>query len=109
MLGPDVTETGVAVAQSKQTGYVYAVQMFGRPRSKRIEFQITNRSNAVIAYALGGRTLPLPPRHTRTHQRCRSAELTFQWPDKQEDTTVYPNNGDRYTIVREDAEQFRIK
>ena len=81
MLNADVTETGVAVAQSEETGYYYAVQMFGRPSSKRIEFQIVNHSDAVIRYQLGTRPFSLPPRHTRTHQRCGAAELTFQWPD----------------------------
>jgi hypothetical protein len=109
MLDPDVTETGVAVAQSKQTGYWYAVQMFGRPLSQRLTFQVANRANVGIDYVLGGRTLPLPPRSTRTHQRCRPAELVFQWPDEQERTTVHPQNGERYTVVREDSGKFRVK
>src|SRR5262249_46807432 len=33
MVDPDVTEIGVAIAQSPETGYYYAVQLFGRPKS----------------------------------------------------------------------------
>ena len=50
MLDPDVSQTGVAVARSEKTGYYYAVQMFGRPRSQAIEFQVSNRTEAEVAY-----------------------------------------------------------
>jgi uncharacterized protein YkwD len=109
MLNPAVTETGVAVAQSEQTGYYYAVQLFGRPQSQRLEFQITNHSTTEIPYAIGDRTLPLPPQYTRTHQRCRPVTLTFQWPDKQESTTVEPQHGARYVIVQGDAGKFTLQ
>lgn len=115
MLNADVTETGVAVAQSVETGYYYAVQMFGRPSSQRIEFQIANHSDATIQYAIGTRTFSLPPQYTRTHQRCGPAELTFQWPDgpdmapKQGRKTLQPNNGERYTIIRQESGEFSVR
>ena len=109
MLGPAVTETGVGVAQSAQTHYYYAVQMFGRPQTEMIEFQITNRTETPISYAMEGQTFPLPPRSTRTHQQCQSAEITFQWPEKQEQTVVQPQPGDQYTIVQGDAGLFRLQ
>jgi uncharacterized protein YkwD len=109
MLDPDVTETGVAVARSPQSGYYYAVQMFGRPRTQQLTFQIANRSNTSVEYTIGENTLPLPPRATRTHQRCRPAEVTLQWPDTQEQTTVQPQDGSRYTIVQEDTGTFRLR
>lgn len=109
MLHPHVTDTGVAVARSQQSGHYYAVQMFGRPRSKRLEFHVANRSNVTVKYAMGGRTWPLPPRAIRTHQRCSPAALTFQWPGTQEQTTVQPYTGERYTILREGSGRFRIK
>jgi hypothetical protein len=104
-----VTETGVAVARSTQTDFVYAVQMFGHPRSQRLTFQIANRSPAVIGYTLGEHTWPLPPRSARTHQRCRPVEVTLHWPSAQEQTTVHPHNGARYTIVKGDAGVFSIQ
>jgi hypothetical protein len=109
MLNPAVTETGVGVARSEQTGYYYAVQMFGRSQTAMIEFQITNRTDTPISYALDGQTFPLPPRSMRTHQQCQAAEITFRWPGKQEQTAVQPQPGDHYTIVQEDAGAFRLQ
>lgn len=108
MLDPDVTEIGVAVARSEQTGYYYAVQMFGRPKSRLIRFMVRNNSDAVIQYEIADRTFSLPPRVTRTHRQCRPAELSVQWPTEQESTVVQLNNGDHYTVIRDD-EGFRLK
>jgi uncharacterized protein YkwD len=109
LLDPTVTETGVGVAQREQTGDYYAVQLFGRPMSQQIEFQITNTSNVAIQYTIDGQLFSLPPQATYTHQQCRPPEVTFQWPGTQEPTTVQPNQGDRYTIVRGDAGAFRVE
>jgi uncharacterized protein YkwD len=109
VLDPAVTETGVGVAQSQQTGACYAVQLFGHPMSQQIEFQLTNHTDATITYTIESHTFPLPPRTTHTHQQCRPPEVTFQWPGTQEPTTVHPNQGDRYTIVRGDAGAFRVE
>jgi uncharacterized protein YkwD len=109
VLDPAVTDTGVGVAQSQQTGAYYAVQLFGHPMSQQIEFQLTNHTDATITYTIESHTFPLPPRTTHTHQQCRPPEVTFQWPGTQESTTVHPNQGDRYTIVRGDAGAFRVE
>jgi hypothetical protein len=109
LLDPAVTETGVGVAQREQTGAYYAVQLFGRPTSQRIEFQLTNTSDVAIQYTIDGQTMSLPPQATRTHQPCRPAEVTFHWPDRQKWTTMHPNHGDHCTIVRGDAREFRLK
>jgi uncharacterized protein YkwD len=109
LLDPAVTETGVGVAQSEQTGAYYAVQLFGRPMSQQVEFQITNTSHAAIQYTIDDQKFSLPPQVTSTHQQCRPPEVTFQWPGTQERTTVHPNHGDRYTIVRGDAGDFRVE
>jgi hypothetical protein len=108
MLNPDVVETGVAVARSEQTDYYYAVQMFGRPKSEMVAFQITNTSGAVLRYEVAGRTFVLPPRYSRTHGQCRPADLTVHWPNGQESTTVRPPNGGRYTAVREGSGRFKL-
>jgi hypothetical protein len=84
MLDPDVTETGVAVAQSKKTGYYFAVQMFGRPKSLRIEFELVNRSPATIQYHLGGRLLTLPTNYRRIHTLCRPTEVSLSTADSQD-------------------------
>ena len=107
MLEPGVTDTGVAVAYSKRTGHYYAVQMFGRPRSKMTSFSIANKAGTVVRYALAGRTFTLQPRYTRTHEQCQSVVLTVRWPTQQANTTARPNNGDRFTI-RNNAGRFSL-
>lgn len=81
MLDPDVTQTGVAVARSPSSGIYYAVQLFGRPESERIQFQVSNRSDREIHYAMkdrdGKHAFVLPPRFIRTHDRCWPGELEF--------------------------------
>jgi uncharacterized protein YkwD len=97
MLDPDVTETGVAVARSEKTGYFYAVQMFGRPKSLAIEFKIANRSDAKLEYTVGEDRYTLEPRHLQTHSRCRPGEeIKFQEPKGLEPVRVGP--GDRFTV-----------
>lgn len=109
MLDADVIETGVAIARSEDTGYYYAVQMFGRPKSKAIEFTIANQSEATVEYKVGDRTFPLPPNLIRTHQGCRPATVTFQWPKAGSKTTIVrPANQDHYVVVEEQG-AFRLK
>lgn len=98
MLNPNVTQTGVAIAQSEESGRYYAVQMFGRPRSAQIEFQIANESQTTVRYELGDRTFRLPPRYTRTHQRCRPSKLIFRRPGA-ENPTFHPEDGDSFAIT----------
>ncbi len=113
MLDADVFETGVAIAQSADTGYYYAVQMFGRPKSKMIEFSIANRSKATITYRIGEESFTLPHNVIMTHQLCRPEETIFQWPaaekgGKEKTETVKPSNADHLIITRE-QNSFRIK
>jgi uncharacterized protein YkwD len=76
MLKKAVTQIGVGVARSESTGYYYGVQMFGRPRSARVEFSLQNRSDKTLAYRIGDRQYSLAPRYRRTHMECRPPELT---------------------------------
>lgn len=108
MLDPAVTEIGVALAYGEQSGNYYAVQMFGRPRSMNIEFKVANNADVTVNYRIGDQTFPLPPRATRTHQQCRASKLSFQGPDGQGSKTVQPNDGDRYSIERDEAGQLRL-
>ncbi|WP_280156271.1 CAP domain-containing protein [Piscinibacter sp. XHJ-5] len=107
MLDPDVTETGVAVARSPKTGRYYAVQMFGRPNSSRIEFRIANRSASAVRYELAGEWFHLPPHMTRTHGQCRLETLTMRLPGDQDATRIQPNNGERYAVERVGA-RYRL-
>jgi len=80
LLDPDVTETGVAIAHSPTSGRCYAVQLFGRPKSQAIVFQIENRAGVAVEYEIDERKLSLEPGTTRTHARCRATDVRFLLP-----------------------------
>jgi uncharacterized protein YkwD len=109
MLDPDVTEIGIAIAQGADHGYVFAVQMIGRPRSKTLEFEITNESQTTVEYRMGDETFSLAPGHGRTHQVCRPRDLVFQWPDAEgKEHLVQPKNGDHFVVVQ-DGETLELR
>jgi uncharacterized protein YkwD len=102
MLDPDVTETGVAIAQSPTTGYCFAVQMFGRPKSLALRFKVHNESGKTATYRIGDKTYSLPPRYTRTHEQCRPTEVIFeQSAGNQKEQTFKPKNGERFSVTRD--------
>jgi uncharacterized protein YkwD len=100
MLDDAATETGVAVARSARSGRYYAVQMFGRPNSLRRRFSVANHSTQTLSYELGGKSYPLPPRMTRTHEECRAEPLSLHLPGEAHPTTVQPADGQRYRVER---------
>ena len=109
MLDPDVFDTAVAVARSEKSGHYYAVQMFARPRSRAIQFEIENKSARTVTYTIGKQSFSLPPRLIRTHTRCRPAEVRFRWPgDKKVDATIKPANGDTFAVT-ETGGRFAVK
>ncbi|HVG03839.1 MAG TPA: CAP domain-containing protein [Burkholderiaceae bacterium] len=95
MVNPDVTETAVAIARSATTDYYYAVQLFGRPMSQMIEFEVANRTGVGIEYELDGRTYQLPTRTTGTHQVCSRPTIKFRGK------TLQPVNGQQLVIVND--------
>ncbi len=111
MLDPDMTETGVGVAHSEESGAYFAVQLFGRPEAKTIEFQVTNQSEQTVRYTVTGkdaqRTFTLPPRVTRTHERCRPSEVDFGWTDKQE--SLQADTGTHFVIVQTPSGQLAVQ
>jgi uncharacterized protein YkwD len=109
MLDPDVSDTGVAVAYSEKSGHYYAVQMFGRPKSKAIEFSLSNQVNAAVEYRIGDQSYSLQPRYTRTDQLCRPADLSVQTSEASKEPQVLrPENGNRLVIVNNKG-QYEIK
>jgi uncharacterized protein YkwD len=101
MLDPQAMETGTAVARSARTGRYYAVQMFGRPKSAMIEFQIANLSTGPERYQLGEQVYEIPVRGTRTHGQCRPAQIGVLGASEEGRVIVQPANRDRYAIVRD--------
>lgn len=109
MLTSAARDIGVAVAESRQSGRFYAVQLFGRPGSMDIEFTITNDAEVSVAYTLGDRDYRLPSRLRRTHQICRPSALRIQWPNDQERTSVTPEDGQQFRIERGAAGQLDLR
>jgi uncharacterized protein YkwD len=107
MLLPGVTHTGVAVAQSEETGVYFAVQEFGRPKSAAIDFQLANRAAETIRYKLSDQGYVLPPRFIRSHTICWPEDLMLL-DGKDTVATLHPSNGDRFTIV-EEAGRLRLQ
>jgi uncharacterized protein YkwD len=97
MLDPDVTQIGVGLAMSDESGRYYGVQMFARAKSEAIEFTVANRSPTDVEYELGDQKFSLPARMTRTHSRCRPPELTVQLA-KDKPQAIGVKEGGRYVI-----------
>lgn len=77
MLARYVTQTGVAVAKGEESDVYFAVQLFARPKSAAITFEVVNASELTVSYRIGERTFPLAPRVVRTHTECRLRTVTF--------------------------------
>jgi uncharacterized protein YkwD len=101
MLQAGVTETGVGLARSDKTGYIYAVQMFGLPRSARVAFRVRNESRTPARYRLGERRFDLAPRTIRSHETCALEELVFEKPAAPRARTYEPANGDEFVLAPE--------
>lgn len=106
MLDPDIFETGVAVSRSEDKPQYFAVQMFGRPHSKAIQFRITNRAGEEVEYTVSRRnkeqSFKLPPLATRTHTQCRPSQLDLGWTEAKDKLSA---SDGRQFIVKKDGEK----
>ncbi|HYC37179.1 MAG TPA: CAP domain-containing protein [Usitatibacter sp.] len=98
MAEPAVVHIGVAVARSAETGRYYAVQMFGRPKSKMIEFRITNKTRDGVRYRMDDESFNLPAGSARIHQVCSPEDVVLQGAREQR---ARPAHGDRLAVHRE--------
>ncbi len=79
MLAPDVTAIGVGVAKAPDKGPKYiSVQLFARPKSLEVQFQISNTLKDPVSYSFGGETHEVLPSFSVTHTSCASGPLTFE-------------------------------
>jgi uncharacterized protein YkwD len=108
LLDPDVSDIGIGVAHSSHTGRYYAVQDFGRPKSKQIEFRITNETDTAVAYTMDGKDFSIDPRYTITYERCRPPELRFQLP-KGPAKAFHPRSGGHYAIRKDESGTLTIE
>lgn len=112
ILDPDLTEFGVGVAFSTRTGRYYAVQDFGRPRSKAITFKVANDTDTTVRYTVGGRPYRLPPRYILTHEVCRPPAVEFQGVSgpgsSAGEETVHPRGGAQYVIRKDESGRLTV-
>jgi len=107
MLDPDITQTGVAVARGVN-GYYYAVQMFGRPKSAMIRFEITNNADVAFDYKVGDEKYTIAPRQIRSHGICKALKIEMHLPGEKEPQAIAPADGDRFSFrkVRDGRYEF---
>jgi len=84
IVDPDVTEIGAAVAQSSTTGQVYAVQMFGRPKSAIRSFIVINETLGKIKYQVADKPYEIDSGEKIIHYYCRGPVVEFSPADKLE-------------------------
>ena len=78
MLQPEVTETGIGIAFSKDAVPKFlSVQVFGRPDSLKVEFKIENQAGIAVGYMLDGATRQVSHRAVITHTACAPQPITF--------------------------------
>ncbi len=100
LMSPPMTEIGVAVAKTtdKDPKYIL-VQLFGRPQSLSLTFQISNSAPLAVQYRLGEKLHDLPSKMAVTHEVCTSDPLTFIGPAKQQIGGAFQSaDGKTYTI-----------
>lgn len=103
LLDPDVTETAVAIALNEETARYYAVQMFARPESARIEFTVDNKTKSDVTYEIDDREFSLKPGVTRTHSYCKPPKLVVQLGDDRR-KSLRPGNGSVFSVVSRGGE-----
>jgi uncharacterized protein YkwD len=117
MLARWITGTGVAVAKSKQTDTYFAVQVFGRPQSEAVTFEVANETELTIEYTVGERDYTIEPRVTRTHEDCTPEQVAFL-PLSQKGTASHPlhpvatltsHKGDRMVIAPGEKGAYQVK
>lgn len=92
------TDIGLAVARSPGTGRYYAVQMFGRPMSQAVRFELSNRSRVALRYRLDDKAYSLLPGVTRTHEQCSPPQLSIGLPGQPEPARMRPGDGARLRV-----------
>jgi uncharacterized protein YkwD len=114
LLDPDVSDIGIGLASSSRTGRYYAVQDFGRPKSKEIVFRITNETDSPVKYTIDGKESSIEPRYTITYEQCRPPELRVPLSGPQATApmktfTIQPRNGGHYVIRKDESGRIAIE
>jgi uncharacterized protein YkwD len=116
MLQPHVTETGVAIGHAPGSDRYFAVQLFARPQSDAIAFEVTNHTDETIQYTVGAATgeeaesdrqaFELPPRATMAHTRCLPPQIDWGWTEGDDGVKVANKHG--YLITKSAGDGFEV-
>lgn len=106
MLHNGVTETGVAFAQSPETGAYFGVQLVARPRADAIRFEVKNGTDHPISYRIDSERFDLPVRSTRRHTICQFVRLSI-WGDGKELAGLQVEPGKQY-ILEDDGAVIKV-
>jgi uncharacterized protein YkwD len=113
ILQQHVTETGLAIGRAPGSDRYFAVQLFARPQSDAIAFEVTNQTDEMIQYTVGAatgdeaeahdveseqRTFELPPRATISHTRCLPPQIDWGWTEGDDSVKVAGNGA--YVITK---------
>ncbi len=96
-----MSDTGIGVARSSATGRYYAVQMFGRPRSQQVVFEITNQTDDTVSFTLDRQKEQIRPGYTVTFTRCRPPTVRLQPLSKP--AVFHPASGTHLLLVPRDG------
>jgi uncharacterized protein YkwD len=106
LLDPRVIETGIGVAFGDSMTTVYAVQLFGRPRSEQIDLVINNRSGLDVSLKISTngneRTVELPNRTRLEVAHCFPTTVQIIGPD-------HPRAGDDTALTVEQSTELAIR
>ena len=94
----DMTEAGVGLAKSPvREGEYIAVQLFGRPQSSGIAFDVKNSLADSVIFTFEGKPRELAPNKVYTLRACSSSPLTFATKTAPI-TRLQAANGKTYTV-----------
>ena len=94
-----MTEVGVGLAKSPiREGEYIAVQLFGRPQSSGIAFDVKNSGPDTAIFTFEGKSRELAPNKVFTLRACSSSPLTFGTKTAPI-TRLQAANGKTYTLT----------
>ena len=92
------------------------MQLFARPQSDAIQFEVTNRSDEIIQYTVGAatgnddrsdrQTFELPPGATMFHARCLPPHIDWGWTGGDDGVKVASNG--TYEITKSASGAFEV-
>lgn len=114
LVAPAMTDIGVGVARApdKDPKFI-SVQLFARPQSLQMEFQISNSTQESVSYSFGGEAHEIKPRYAVTHTSCNPGEISFDsfgsglWP-KTLAMRYEARDGLVYRLEQDDAGGVRV-